>query len=388
MRPYHVAIVGSGPSGYFAAASLAEIRRRLRRVGRTRRHARDAAHPVGAGALRRGARPSQDQIDQRPVREDCAGSAVPVLRQHRGRRPCAGRRTGRTLRRGGLRRRRSVRPVAGHPGRGPATAACPPSTSWAGTTLTRTSRRWRRTCRAVALLLSATATSRWTWRASWSPTPTCWRQPISPTTRCSRLHDRGVEEVLIIGRRGPLQAPFTTLELRELGELEGLGDVDVIVDPADFADITDEDAGSRGQDRQEQHQGAARLRRAASHTRGAKRRIVFRFRTSPIEIKGDEQGRVHRARAQRTGRATNGRVVAKDTGEREEVPAQLVVRAVGYRGVPSCRVCRSTIATARSRTPTAASRAAATSTSSAGSSAGPPASSAATRATRRRPSTP
>ena len=55
------------------------------------------------------------------------------------------------------------------------------------------------------------------------------------------LHDRGVEEVVIIGRRGPLQATFTTLELRELGDLEGLGDVDVIVDPADFADITDED---------------------------------------------------------------------------------------------------------------------------------------------------
>ena len=31
----------------------------------------------------------------------------------------------------------------------------------------------------------------------------------------------------------------------------------------------------------------------------------------------------------------NGRIVAKDTGEREEVPAQLVVRAVGYRGVPT-----------------------------------------------------
>ena len=55
------------------------------------------------------------------------------------------------------------------------------------------------------------------------------------------LHERGVEEVVIIGRRGPLQATFTTLELRELGDLEGLAGVDVIVDPADFADITDED---------------------------------------------------------------------------------------------------------------------------------------------------
>ena len=60
------------------------------------------------------------------------------------------------------------------------------------------------------------------------------------------LHDRGVEEVLIVGRRGPLQAPFTTLELRELGALEGLGDVDVIVDPADFADISDEDLEAAG----------------------------------------------------------------------------------------------------------------------------------------------
>ena len=42
------------------------------------------------------------------------------------------------------------------------------------------------------------------------------------------LHARGVEEVVIIGRRGPLQSTFTTLELRELGELEG---VDVVVDP-------------------------------------------------------------------------------------------------------------------------------------------------------------
>ena len=75
------------------------------------------------------------------------------------------------------------------------------------------------------------------------------------------LHDRGVEEVLIVGRRGPLQAPFTTLELRELGHLEGLGDVDVIVDPADFADITEEDLDAAGKTVQEQHQGAARVLR-------------------------------------------------------------------------------------------------------------------------------
>ena len=147
------------------------------------------------------------------------------------------------------------------------------------------------------------------------------------------LHDRGVEEVLVVGRRGPLQAPFTTLELRELGHLEGLGDVDVVVDPADFADISDEDVEAAGKT---VRNNIKVLRGYAEQSpKGAKRRIVFRFRTSPIEIKGED--RVESIVLGRNELATddNGRMVAKDTGEREEVPAQLVVRAVGYRGVPT-----------------------------------------------------
>jgi len=146
------------------------------------------------------------------------------------------------------------------------------------------------------------------------------------------LHDRGVEEVVIVGRRGPLQAPFTTLELRELGDLEGLGDVDVIVDPADFTDISDEDVDAAGK---AVRNNIKVLRGYAEREpRGAKRRIVFRFRTSPIEIRGD--GRVESIVLGRNALVdADGRIVAKDTGEREELPAQLVVRAVGYRGVPT-----------------------------------------------------
>ncbi len=145
------------------------------------------------------------------------------------------------------------------------------------------------------------------------------------------LHDRGVEEVLVIGRRGPLQAPFTTLELRELGHLEGLGDVDVVVDPADFEDISDEDLEAAGKT---VRNNIKVLRGYADVApKGAKRRIVFRFRTSPIEIKGD--GKVESIVLGRNELVADdtGRVSAKDTGVREEVPAQLVVRAVGYRGV-------------------------------------------------------
>jgi ferredoxin/flavodoxin---NADP+ reductase len=146
------------------------------------------------------------------------------------------------------------------------------------------------------------------------------------------LHDRGVEEVLIIGRRGPLQATFTTLELRELGDLEGLGDVDVIVDPADLADISDDDLEAAS--KTVKNNIKALRGYAEREPRGANRRIVFRFRTSPIEIKGED-----RVESIVLGHNElvddNGRIVAKDTGSREEVPAQLVVRAVGYRGVPT-----------------------------------------------------
>jgi ferredoxin/flavodoxin---NADP+ reductase len=147
------------------------------------------------------------------------------------------------------------------------------------------------------------------------------------------LDPRGVEEVVIVGRRGPLQATFTTLELRELADLKGLEDVDVIVDPADLADISDEDAAAAGKTAK---QNIKVLRGYAERERRpGKRRIVFKFRTSPIEIRGE--GRVEEIVLGGNELVTddNGRVVAKDTGARELLPVQLVVRAVGYRGVPT-----------------------------------------------------
>ena len=146
------------------------------------------------------------------------------------------------------------------------------------------------------------------------------------------LHARGVEEVVVIGRRGPLQATFTTLELRELGDLEAMADVDVIVDPADFATITDNDLEAAGKTVK---QNVKVMRGYAEKTpRGAKRRIVFRFHTSPIEIQGaDRVSSIVLGQNELVN--DGGRLVAKDTGEREELSAQLVVRAVGYRGVPT-----------------------------------------------------
>ena len=141
------------------------------------------------------------------------------------------------------------------------------------------------------------------------------------------LHDRGVAEVVIAGRRGPLEGAFTTLELRELGELDG---VDVIVDPSDLESISDDDAAAAGKT------VAANVKVLRGYStrepREGLRRIVFRFFTSPVEIRGGE--RVEEIVLGRNELVTEGeRTVARDTGDRETMPAQLVVRAVGYRGV-------------------------------------------------------
>src|SRR5246500_5032319 len=144
------------------------------------------------------------------------------------------------------------------------------------------------------------------------------------------LRPCGVDEVVVIGRRGPLQTAFTTLELRELA---GLENVDVLVDPADLEGITDEDAAAVGKVCK---QNINVLRGYAGRApRPGHRRIVFRFRTSPIEIKGD--GKVESIVLGRNELVADesGRVAAKDTGEREELPVQLVVRSVGYRGLPT-----------------------------------------------------
>jgi ferredoxin--NADP+ reductase len=142
------------------------------------------------------------------------------------------------------------------------------------------------------------------------------------------LRPCGVEEVLLVGRRGPLQSAFTTLELRELGELEG---VDVAVDPADLAGISDDDAAAAGKVAKN---NIKVLRDYAGRApRPGNRRIVLRFLTSPIEIKGEDRVESIVLGRNELISDAGGRMVAKDTGAREELPVQLVVRAVGYRGV-------------------------------------------------------
>ena len=137
-----------------------------------------------------------------------------------------------------------------------------------------------------------------------------------------------VREALVCGRRGPLEASFTTTELRELADIDDLA---VVVDPEQVpAGIADDPALSKGTRR-----NLEILRRFAEQgpDAAARHRMAFRFLRSPVEIRGD--GRVEEIvlGINRLETGEDGRVRAVDTGERETVATGLVLRAVGYRGV-------------------------------------------------------
>jgi ferredoxin--NADP+ reductase len=138
-----------------------------------------------------------------------------------------------------------------------------------------------------------------------------------------------VEEIVVLGRRGPVQAAYTNRELLELGEL---ADGDVVVDPADVAidehsqAFLDSDGASRPTRRNvEIVTGYAE--RASS---GKRRRVVLRFLGSPVEIVGSE--RVEAVRVVRNELGAD--LSARPTAAVETIEAQLVLRSIGYRGSP------------------------------------------------------
>src|ERR1700733_15299412 len=129
-----------------------------------------------------------------------------------------------------------------------------------------------------------------------------------------------VREVHMIGRRGPAQAKFTTKELRELGELEG---VDVVVGDGeadlDAFDATGESATLSQNDRHVRGNYTVIKDWADRSPSGAGRRLTIRFWLRPVRIEGDTA--VTGLTLERTRLDESGRVVG--TGELETVPAQL-----------------------------------------------------------------
>ncbi|MEV5978483.1 FAD-dependent oxidoreductase [Streptomyces sp. NPDC052114] len=149
-----------------------------------------------------------------------------------------------------------------------------------------------------------------------------------PDAALGVLADSRVREVQMVGRRGPSQARFTTKELRELGSLP---DTEVLVDPAElaldpaYADPSGLPAASR--------RNVEVLRGWAERpARDLARRIRLRFFLRPVSLTAGPAGRVAGVRFERT--VPDGRGGVTGTGRYEDIAAQLVLRSVGYRGVP------------------------------------------------------
>jgi ferredoxin/flavodoxin---NADP+ reductase len=147
------------------------------------------------------------------------------------------------------------------------------------------------------------------------------------------LADSKVREVVVVGRRGPAQAAFTNPELLELGELSG---ADVIVDPDELdraLAVPDPDAESNTTSRR----NVEILRGYASRApKGHAKRIVLRFLLSPAALLANEQGRLGAVELVGNELVPAGehRLRAQATGDHETIEAGLLFRAIGYRGIP------------------------------------------------------
>jgi ferredoxin/flavodoxin---NADP+ reductase len=133
------------------------------------------------------------------------------------------------------------------------------------------------------------------------------------------LNGAGIREIVMVGRRGPAQAAFTTPELHELGELAG---ADVIVDPADLVGAEPTDTNSE--------RNLEVLREyAVREPSGKPKRLVLRFFWSPVRLLGESQ--VTGVELVRNVLDADMRAVPTD--DHETLDAGIVFRSVGYRGV-------------------------------------------------------
>ena len=143
-----------------------------------------------------------------------------------------------------------------------------------------------------------------------------------------------IEEVVVLGRRGPAQAAFTSSELREIGHMDG---VDLLVDPAEaeLDPLSQSWLDERRHVHRAQERGAAARVRGAARARRCARRIVLRFLRSPVEIRG--AGKVEAVDVGRNEivRTDDGALRPRSVGgELETIECGLVLRSVGYQAVP------------------------------------------------------
>jgi len=140
------------------------------------------------------------------------------------------------------------------------------------------------------------------------------------------LRNSRVREVFILGRRGPEQASFTPPELKEFGEME---DVDTVVAPEELAGCVIPEAAGNTQ----QEKNLKILQSYAAQSPGGKaKKLHLRFRVSPTEIIPGADGKVAGLvlEKNRIEVQPDGTVSARGTGETEVLEVGVVLPAIGF----------------------------------------------------------
>jgi ferredoxin--NADP+ reductase len=137
-----------------------------------------------------------------------------------------------------------------------------------------------------------------------------------------------IRDIVVVGRRGPAQASWTTQELKELGELAG---ADVVVDPAELELDPASEAALQSDTNSRRNMEVLR-EFAAREPSGKPVTVRLRFLLSPVAVHGEEK--VESVEFVRNLlEEQDGRLVAVPTDEHETLECGLVFRSVGYQGV-------------------------------------------------------
>ncbi len=143
-----------------------------------------------------------------------------------------------------------------------------------------------------------------------------------------------VKEVYILGRRGPAQAAFTTPEIKEMGELAG---ADIIMLPEEAAlDPLSQTALDESGNRADQKKVKIMQSYASQEPAGKPKQVILRLLVSPVELIGNQAGQITAMRLVKNElyKTDAGTLRPKATDQFEEIPVNLVFRSVGYRGTP------------------------------------------------------
>ena len=138
------------------------------------------------------------------------------------------------------------------------------------------------------------------------------------------LRNSRVREVFLLGRRGPEQAAFSSAELKELGTMEA---ADPVVAAAELAGCA-ESTGNAETDRNLKILRSFAARQARAHAK----KLHLRFLVSPTEIIADAAGNVAALKLEknRLDARPGGTVAARGTGEFEVLEVGMVLPAIGY----------------------------------------------------------